>query len=296
MASTNNSCKTWCWVIGAILGLLAFFWANGQWPFIVALLIGIIVGVGLAWLLATFFCKGSAVSTSAGAGTAGASAPSATPPTAAPTKPAALATGGAATTSATTAMPSVPATPKADAKPKAAAKPATAKAAKPAAKPAAKASKPAAKTAKPAAKAAKPAAKAAKPAAAKGAKPAAKPAAAKAAKPAAAKPAAAKPARKPVAADGKPETLTKARAGGADDLKMLKGVGPGLEKTLNELGFYHFDQVASWRKQEVEWVDSRLKFKGRIERDEWIKQAKTLAKGGKTAFSEKAKKEGTYKK
>ena len=77
---------------------------------------------------------------------------------------------------------------------------------------------------------------------------------------------------------------------------MLKGVGPGLEKTLNELGFYHFDQIAGWRKQEVEWVDSRLKFKGRIERDEWIKQAKTLAKGGKTAFSEKAKKEGTYKK
>ena len=86
----------------------------------------------------------------------------------------------------------------------------------------------------------------------------------------------------PVAADGKPETLTSARAIGADDLKILKGVGPALEKNLNELGFYHFDQVASWRKAEVEWVDSRIKFKGRIVRDEWIKQAKTLVKGGKT--------------
>ena len=160
--------------------------------------------------------------------------------------------------------------------------PATVASAK-AAKPAAKAAKPAAKTVKPAAKAAKPAAKAAKPAA-KAAKPAAKtakPAAAKAAKPAAAKAA-------------KPETLTKARAGGADDLKQIKGVGPGLEKTLNELGFYHFDQIQNWRKAEIEWVDSRLKFPGRIVRDEWTKQAKTLAKGGTTEFSKKVKKGGVY--
>lgn len=114
-----------------------------------------------------------------------------------------------------------------------------------------------------------------------------------AAKPAsAAKPAAAK--RAPVAADGKPETLTAARGGAADDLKQIKGVGPGLEKTLNELGFYHFDQVAGWRKKEIEWVDSRLKFKGRIERDEWTKQAKVLAKGGTTDFSNKVKKGGVY--
>ena len=85
-------------------------------------------------------------------------------------------------------------------------------------------------------------------------------------------------------------TLTAARESGADDLKLLKGVGPALEKTLNELGFYHFDQVAAWRKAEVEWVDSRLKFKGRIVRDEWIKQAKTLAKGGVTEFSKRSQK------
>jgi predicted flap endonuclease-1-like 5' DNA nuclease len=105
-------------------------------------------------------------------------------------------------------------------------------------------------------------------------------------------PAAAPPVAKatPVAADGKPATLTAARESGADDLKLLKGVGPALEKTLNELGFYHFDQVAAWRKAEVEWVDSRLKFKGRIVRDEWIKQAKTLAKGGVTEFSKRSKK------
>lgn len=76
----------------------------------------------------------------------------------------------------------------------------------------------------------------------------------------------------------KPETLSGPRNGNADDLKRIKGVGPGLEKTLNELGFYHFDQVAAWGPQDVEWVDERLKFKGRIERDNWIKQAADLAK------------------
>jgi predicted flap endonuclease-1-like 5' DNA nuclease len=156
----------------------------------------------------------------------------------------------------------------------------------PAAAPAAaKAAKPAAKTT--AAKAAPATPKAAKAPAAKAAKaPVAKATKAPAAK--AAKAPAAKAAS--VAADGKPATLTAARASGPDDLKLLKGVGPALEKTLNELGFYHFDQVAAWRKAEVEWVDSRLKFKGRIVRDEWIKQAKTLAKGGVTEFSKRSKK------
>ena len=87
-----------------------------------------------------------------------------------------------------------------------------------------------------------------------------------------------------------PETLDGARDGGADDLKLLKGVGPKLEGTLNELGFYHFDQIAAWTEAEVAWVDTRLKFKGRIERDGWIEQAKTLAAGGATEFSERAKK------
>ncbi len=84
-----------------------------------------------------------------------------------------------------------------------------------------------------------------------------------------------------------PELLKEARGGKPDDLKKLKGVGPKLEATLNELGFFHFDQVASWGPQEVAWVDSRLKFKGRIERDGWIEQAKVLASGGETDFSKR---------
>ncbi|EEW57260.1 NADH-quinone oxidoreductase subunit E [Tritonibacter mobilis] len=92
-----------------------------------------------------------------------------------------------------------------------------------------------------------------------------------------------------------PETLTAAREGGADDLKLLKGVGPKLEQTLNELGFFHFDQIAKWTEAEVAWVDARLKFKGRIERDGWIDQAKQLASGEETEFAKSAKTDGRYK-
>ena len=89
--------------------------------------------------------------------------------------------------------------------------------------------------------------------------------------------------------------LKKARAGGADDLKMIKGVGPKLEALLHKLGVFHFDQVAGWRKKEVEWVDENLEgFKGRVSRDEWVKQAKVLAKGGTTEFSSRVKKGGVY--
>lgn len=68
--------------------------------------------------------------------------------------------------------------------------------------------------------------------------------------------------------------------GKADDLKLISGVGPKLEKTLNGLGFWHFRQIAAWKKADVAIVDDQLSFKGRIERDDWIKQAKALAKNG----------------
>lgn len=77
----------------------------------------------------------------------------------------------------------------------------------------------------------------------------------------------------------KPRTMKTPRKAGADDLKLISGVGPKLEGVLNELGFWHFDQIAKWTKAEIAWVDTRLKFKGRIERDKWISQAKKLAKG-----------------
>jgi NADH-quinone oxidoreductase subunit E len=79
--------------------------------------------------------------------------------------------------------------------------------------------------------------------------------------------------------DGKPELLKKPR-GKADDLKLIWGVGPALEKLLNKIGVWHFDQVAAWSAAELKHVDEMLEgFKGRAKRDEWVKQAKKLAKG-----------------
>lgn len=64
-----------------------------------------------------------------------------------------------------------------------------------------------------------------------------------------------------------------------DDLKLISGVGPKIERILHDLGIFKFDQVAGWNKAERDWVDGYLSFSGRIDRDEWVKQAKALAKG-----------------
>jgi predicted flap endonuclease-1-like 5' DNA nuclease len=78
--------------------------------------------------------------------------------------------------------------------------------------------------------------------------------------------------------DDRPAGLDGPKAGKADDLKRISGVGPKLESVLNDLGIYHFDQIAAWTKKESDWVDTYLRFKGRIARDGWIAQANTFAK------------------
>lgn len=92
--------------------------------------------------------------------------------------------------------------------------------------------------------------------------------------------------------DGRPEKLAAPRGGAKDNLKRIKGIGPVNEGRLNELGIYHFDQIAGWGSREIDWVDEHLSFKGRIEREDWINQAKTLASGGNTDFSTRVDKGG----
>ncbi|RWO87671.1 NADH-quinone oxidoreductase subunit E [Mesorhizobium sp.] len=85
---------------------------------------------------------------------------------------------------------------------------------------------------------------------------------------------------------GKPSLEDKNRPAGiarpalVDDLKLISGVGPKVEGSLHSLGIFTYAQVASWKKAEREWVDGYLSFHGRIEREDWVKQAKALAKGG----------------
>lgn len=66
--------------------------------------------------------------------------------------------------------------------------------------------------------------------------------------------------------------------GEADDLKALTGVGPVLEKSLNDFGIFHYRQIGGLKKAEIAEIDEALNLKGRIERDDWVKQAKELAK------------------
>lgn len=122
---------------------------------------------------------------------------------------------------------------------------------------------------------------------------AAKSAPATAAAPATAKPAKAKTSRANKAAGAKSAKGAKAgkptlddpdrppsmeRPDAPDDLKQISGVGPKLEGTLNGLGIHTFAQVAAWKKPQRDWVDGYLSFKGRIDRDGWVKQAKALVK------------------
>lgn len=103
-----------------------------------------------------------------------------------------------------------------------------------------------------------------------------------------------KPAATPTPDTGhaeKPKAMAAPRESGADDLKRIRGVGPKIEAMLNGMGFFHFDQIASWSAADVAWVDENLEgFKGRVSRDDWVAQATLLAEGGETAFSNRAKK------
>ncbi len=68
--------------------------------------------------------------------------------------------------------------------------------------------------------------------------------------------------------------------GQADDLKRVKGIGPVFEETLNQRGVYHFHQLAAFTRSDVEWMASQIDcFPDRIDRDNWIEQAKQLARG-----------------
>lgn len=91
--------------------------------------------------------------------------------------------------------------------------------------------------------------------------------------------AAAAPAPKKAAKKAAPVAEAPAADAGADDLKKLSGVGPALEKKLLEAGVTSFAQIAAWTEADIAEFDEKLSFKGRIEREGWVEQAKELAKG-----------------
>jgi len=71
----------------------------------------------------------------------------------------------------------------------------------------------------------------------------------------------------------------------SDDLKKIKGIGPKIEKILLELGISRYDEIAQWDRARIDEVDGQLKFKGRIDREEWVAQAGALAAAAKSRES-----------
>jgi large subunit ribosomal protein L21 len=80
-------------------------------------------------------------------------------------------------------------------------------------------------------------------------------------------------------AKAKPVAEAGVAAGAADDLKKLSGVGPALEKKLHAASVTTFAQIAAWTEEDIAAMDEKLSFKGRIEREGWVDQAKDIVKG-----------------
>ncbi|WP_267355453.1 MULTISPECIES: NADH-quinone oxidoreductase subunit NuoE [unclassified Methylobacterium] len=85
------------------------------------------------------------------------------------------------------------------------------------------------------------------------------------------------PEQKAEAVGKRPPALDAARTGRPDDLTRIEGLDPDNSQRLNGLGIYHFDQIAAWSRDEITWVGTYLAFPGRIDREDWVGQAKALA-------------------
>lgn len=70
-----------------------------------------------------------------------------------------------------------------------------------------------------------------------------------------------------------------------DDLKRIRGIGLLIEKKLNSVGVIEYEQIANWTAADIDRISRTLDFIGRIERENWVEQARILASGGQTEFS-----------
>lgn len=85
---------------------------------------------------------------------------------------------------------------------------------------------------------------------------------------------------KPAEASPKPTRSAEPKTpkSGADNLRLLAGLGPKIESRLREAGVTSLKQIASWKAQDVEAISKELKLGNRIAREKWVEQAKALIK------------------
>ncbi|MEC7764220.1 MAG: hypothetical protein VX874_20120 [Pseudomonadota bacterium] len=277
------SCRNTCWIVGGLLGLVVLLLINTPW--ILAIIAGIVVAIAVALILQRLFCSGVPAS---------ASATTSAPMSAAATstnEPAAAAASSAGTGNVDAAAVKPAPAEEASAKAQAAeetpgdetvadAAAAPAQDAEPSPDPIIKPS-----TDLPGQRELE---------AMKGAWKYEKEPAAKTGTAEVSKSETATPTAEPVATGAGPELLDAPKGGVADDLKYIKGVGPGIEKKLHDAGVFHYDQIAQWTDADIAVMDAKLSFRGRIARDGWVEQAKALASGEQTEFSKRASSTGLY--
>ena len=87
--------------------------------------------------------------------------------------------------------------------------------------------------------------------------------------------------------DFKPLILSSPRPSGKDKLIKIKGIDLKVEKDLNKLGIFHFNQIAAWSNKNCDWIEEFLLLPGCAKKNQWIEQAKILESGKETVYSQK---------
>ena len=93
--------------------------------------------------------------------------------------------------------------------------------------------------------------------------------------------------RKNAQIDYKPLVLSSPRPIGKDNLEKIKGIDSTIEKNLNNLGIYHFEQISKWSNKNCDWIEEFLHFPGCAKNNQWVEQAKILQSGKETIYSQK---------
>ncbi|WP_122893776.1 hypothetical protein [Arcobacter peruensis] len=91
--------------------------------------------------------------------------------------------------------------------------------------------------------------------------------------------------------DNKPLILSSPRPSGKDNLIKIKGIDSKVEKDLNKLGIFHFNQIASWSSKNCDWIEEFLLLPGSAKKHQWVEQAKILETGKETVYSQKVENE-----
>ena len=93
--------------------------------------------------------------------------------------------------------------------------------------------------------------------------------------------------RKNSSVDNKPLILSSPRPSGKDKLIKIKGIDLKVEKDLNKLGIFHYNQIAAWSNKNCDWIEEFLQLPGTAKKNQWIEQAKILESGKETVYSQK---------